>query len=550
MHMKKIWIAIAVVAVFLAGFAVWSWQKNSFPKSALRLEILGPREVTVGQEITYTVSWKNASQVSLENPVLVFEYPEGTILAEGESRRNTIELEEIYPGQQQTRQFAGRLFGKEGDVREAKAYLSYTPKNISARYETETKGASVISFVPLSFDLDLPSRTESGQQFSFVLNYFSNSEYPLFDLRIKIEYPEGFSFKEASPSSIGENEWKLGVLNKAKGGRITVRGNLEGSLQETKVFRATLGSWKNGEFTLLKESSKGVEITKPQIQISQVINGNTPSAVSPGQTLHYKITFKNVSERSLENLFLISALEGSVFDVSTIQTTNGTFQIGDNSIVWESQNVPRLRFLGRGETGSVEFQVNLRNDFDPQDQNLVARNKVLLSEANEEFGVKVNAKLAVEQRAYYEDEVFGNEGPVPPRTGSRTTYTVLWQAKNYLNEVKNVKVTAVLPLAVELTGKVFPEDAHLTFDSQSRELVWAVGDMQAGAGTQGQPISVAFQIALNPASWQRGNPAQLVEQALVIGDDSWTIQSITGTSPAVDTMVPNDSTNQGKGIVQ
>ncbi|MBI2113379.1 MAG: hypothetical protein HYT50_02275 [Candidatus Wildermuthbacteria bacterium] len=548
--MKKIWTIIAIAVVLLAGFAFWSWQKNSFPKSALRFEIIGPREVTAGQEVTYTVSWKNTSQVSLENPVLVFEYPEGTVLLEGESHRNTIQLEEIYPGQQQTKQFKGRLFGKEGDVKEAKAFLSYTPRNISARYEAETKGTSVISFVPLSFDLDLPSRTESSQQFSFVLNYFSNSEYPLSDLRIKIEYPEGFAFKEATPLSIGENEWKLGVLNKAKGGRITVRGQLQGNLQETKIFRATLGSWKDGQFTLLKESTKGTEITKPQIQIAQVINGNTPSSVSPGERLHYRITFKNVSERNLENLFLITALEGTVFDVSTIQATRGSFQTGDNSIVWESQSVPRLRFLGRGETGSVEFWVNLKNEFDPGDRNLVARNRILLSEASEEFEVKVNAKLVIEQRGYYEDEVFGNDGPLPPQVGRKTTYTVLWQAKNYLNDVKNAKVTAVLPPTVELTGQVFPEGAHLTFDSQSRELVWAVGDMQSGAGLGGQPVSVAFQIALSPAGWQRGSPAQLIGQATITGDDAWTIQSVLGTSSPIDTSNLSDSSSQGKGIVQ
>jgi hypothetical protein len=46
-------------------------------------------------------------------------------------------------------------------------------------------------------------------------------------------------------------------------------------------------------------------------------------------------------------------------------------------------------------------------------------------------------------------------------------------------------VKAVLPQEVELTGKIFPEDQtpKFTFDSQSREIVWDVGDLGQGVGT-------------------------------------------------------------------
>ncbi|MBI1984877.1 MAG: hypothetical protein HYS60_02070 [Candidatus Wildermuthbacteria bacterium] len=551
--MKKIWRIIGISVFILLALGVWFWQRNSYSKADLKFEIIAPKEATAGEEITYTVQWKNNGQISLENPVLVFEYPQGSVPSDGNSLRNTIQVSEIYPGQEQTKQFKGRLFGKEGSLQEARASLTYAPKNINARYEAETKGASVISFVPLSFELDMPSRTESSQQFSFALNYFSNSEYPLSDLRIKIEYPEGFEFAQAAPSPIGEDEWKLGILNKAEGGRITVRGKLEGKLQEAKIFRATLGSWKDGEFTLLKDSSKGVEITKPQIQISQVINGNTPLSVSPGQTLHYEISFKNVSERNLENLFLIVALEGNAFDFSTLQASEGSFQSGDNSVVWEAQDVPKLRFLGKGETGKVEFWIAIRQDAispDSEDSNLTARNRILLSEAREEFEVKVNSKLVIEQKGYYQDEVFGNEGPLPPQPESKTTYTIVWQAKNYFNNVKNVKVKSILPQNVELTGKVFPGDSHLTFDSGSREVVWGAGDLLAGAGVFSQPLSVAFQVSLSPFVSQRGSPAQLMGQAQITGDDTWTAQSVTGSASAIDTTIPNDSSAQGKGIVQ
>lgn len=534
----------------VAALGLWLWDKNTFSKADLKFEIIAPRQVIAGEEITYIVQWKNNGQVSLEDVVLVFEYPKGSLPSEGTGIRNTISLQEIYPGQEQTRQFKGRLFGKEGDLKEAKAFLSYTPKNISATYESETKGTTLIAFVPLTFELDIPSRIESSQQMNFALNYFSNSEYPLSDLRIKLEYPGGFVFKQATPNPLGDNEWKLGVLNKAEGGRITVRGSLEGQLQEAKVFKATIGRWRDGEFTLLKESTRGIEITKPQIQITQLINGNTPAFVAPGQMLHYEVFFKNVSDKNLENLFLILALEGAAYDFSTLRADRGTFQQGDNSVVWEAKDIPKLRFLGRGETGMVEFWIGVKSDIQSIEKNLVLKDKVLLSEAKEEFEVKVSSRLVVEQKGYFQDEVFGNEGPLPPQVDNRTTYTIIWQAKNALSDVRNAKVIAQLPGNVELTGKIFPENSHLTFDSQSREVVWALGDLLAGTGYTTEPLSVAFQIVLTPSPFQRGSPAQLVGQATITGEDMWTNQLLTGTGSPLDTSIPNDPSAINKGIVQ
>ena len=174
----------------------------------------------------------------------------------------------------------------------------------------------------------------------------------------------------------------------------------------------------------------------------------------------------------------------------------------------------------------------------------------MLSDLREEFDVKVNSRLSVNQKAFYQDEVFGNQGPLPPRVGERTTYTVVWEAQNLFNDVKGAKVKAFLPANAELTGKVFPENSSLTFDSVSREVVWLPGDLNAGTGTISPSASVAFQIALTPSSVQFGGIAQLMGQVQITGDDIWTVQTLFGTDLSLDTTLPDDSSSQGKGIVQ
>ena len=50
-------IILAAILVGVAGF--WLWQKNSYSKEILKLEIIAPSETTMGEEITYVVKSKN-----------------------------------------------------------------------------------------------------------------------------------------------------------------------------------------------------------------------------------------------------------------------------------------------------------------------------------------------------------------------------------------------------------------------------------------------------------------------------------------------------------
>ena len=555
MRLKIVYGALlCIVALGAIGF--WFWQQNTFSTGNVKLEILAPEKVTMGEEVTYVVRWKNVGEIELENAELVFEYPEGSVPSDGEDLRITKVVDDINPGQEVSLKFIGRLFGKENEAKEAKAFLSYTPRNLSASFQQETGATSIISFVPLNFEFDIPSRMEAGQQFDITLNYFSNSEYPLSGLRIQMDYPDGFSFKSAVPSPLGENEWNIGVLNRTEGGRITTRGALEGSVDEVKLFRATIGSWKDGKFTVMKEVTKAVQITKPQLLITQTVNASSAYAASVGDTLHYEIFFKNPTDKVLENLFLIVTLDSRAFDLDSIKLAGGRFQKGDNSIIWESKDATKLRFLGRGEEGRVEFWINVKDEvetFSSQDKELVLTNRVLLSEVSAEFEVKLNTNLAVDQKGFFQDEVFGNQGVHPLVVGQRNTYTIIWQAKNRYADVRDSTVKSLLPTGVELTGKIFPENSTLTFDSNSREIVWKIGDILAGTGffEELPGPSVAFQIAFTPTSAQRGQVAELVGEVRITGEDLFTSQVVSSTDDPIDTTLPDDdSVTEQMGLVQ
>jgi len=545
-------IAILVVLTIIS-YSIY--RRQIFSKEVLKLEILGPEKVEAGKEIEYTVKYKNNGNVRLEDLSFIFEYPEGTLFSEEQSERITMNLEDIYPGQEEIIKFKAQLFGQKGDIKTVNAFLSYRPKNLSAFYESESKFSTIIEEVPLTFGLDFPSKVFSGKETKISVNYFSNLDYPLSNLRIKIDYPQGFEFVSSKPDGIEKNEWAIPILNKAEGGRVEVLGRIAGQIGGQQIFKAQLGVWLKDEFFLLKETQRGVEIIRPHLSIDQRINGFSDYIASPGELLRYEIFFRNIGDEPFEDLFLVVRMQGP-FDLESINSEYGRVNSADSSILWDEKEIPELRYLAPGEEGEVEFWVSSKKDWEvrtPINKNFSLRTEISLFQAKEEFQAKLNSRLEISQTGYFRDEVFGNSGPIPPKVGQTTTYTIIWQVKNYYNDVKNAKARASLPPGVKLTGKIFPEEEKekFTFDSVSREILWNLGDLEAGTGTLTPQKSIAFQISFEPSNNHKGLVATLINEASVSGDDQWTEMNLSKTASAVDTTLPDDNTvSADQGIVQ
>jgi hypothetical protein len=546
---RTAFILILAALVCLAGF--YYYQRNIYSKDILKLEILGPEQADLLQEVEYVVKYKNNGDTSLENPELVFEYPEYS-LGLSESSLRAVKASKdlgdvIYPGEEKTFRFKGRLLGKEGEAKEAKASLSFKPKNLKASYKSETTFTTMIKRVPLSLDFDLPSNIDSGKDLKFRLNYFSNIDYPVPNLRVMVEYPSDFEFISSNPNALEKTEWEIGLLNRGKGGRIEITGRVRGDLGEEKVFKARIGSWQDGEFVLLKEINSGAAMAKPSLYITQQINGNPRYVASPGDSLHYQISFQNLGEDVLSNLYLIIKLQGSAFDFSSVKSPQGEFKSGDNSIVFDWTKNSSLQFLDVNEEGGVEFWINLKKGWaitGSQDKNPLIKDSIFLSQVQEDFVNKVNSTLAVSQRGYFYDDVFGNSGSLPPRIGGEpTTYTISWKAMNFYNDVNNVKIKAKLPLTSELTGKIFPEQesSRFTFDSKSREIVWSLGDLKASQGVAGTAApNISFQIQFSPVLGQFSQSPEIIKEAIISGEDQWTGETVEGSALPVTTAVPDD----------
>src|SRR3990167_1503676 len=500
--MSKKTIFIFLILIIIGGFlGFWLYRSNIFSREVLKLEILGPDTVKMGDEIEYTVKYKNNGNSVLQEPKLIFEFPEHSLTEDGKTRF-VQDLKDIYPGDEDFVKFKTRLLGSENSLKVARSWLSYMPRNLTVRFESNTTFTTKIDSVPITLDFDLPSKAERGKEIQYSLNYFSNVDFPLENLSIKIDSITGFQLESSTPPSLDKSEWKIPTLNKAQGGRITVQGRITGDPGQNLNFAARLGMWRDGEFVLIKDTSKEVSIVEPLIFMSQRINGYPNYVASPGEKLHYEIFFRNIGSTPFDNLFLLTKLDGQAIDMQSIKSLTGEVRADDRLIAWDQKQVPELKYLAPQQEGKVEFDVQLKDNWvqsDSEKNNTMIKNKVDISQISNEFQTKVNSKLEVLQKGYYSSQAgITNSGPILPTAGASTTYTITWGLKNYFNDVKNAKVRAVLPQNVSLTGKLLPENEspNFSFDSNSREIVWNVSDgatITAGTGLVSNAPSVSFQ---------------------------------------------------------
>jgi len=554
--MRKLNISLIILLLIIISLGFWIYRRNLFSKEVLKLEISGPSETKMGEMVEYIIVYKNNGNFRLEDPELIFEAPENSIMLEGKSQRQVLTSDQlgeaIYPGEERNFSFKMRLMGYEGETKVAKVSLSYRPKNLKARSQSSTSFITKVKDVPITFDFDAPSTIGPEGKFNIRINYFSNVDFPLPDLRIVLDTPSGFEASEVNPKPLENYEWKIGVLNKSEGGRIEILGSISGQVGEEKLFRAKLISWQEGTPVLLKETSKGINLIKPSLYIRQEINGNPDYFSFPGDWLHFEVFFKNLGYEPFKNLFLVCKLEGDAFDFSTIKTELGSFKEGDDSIIFDWRKVSKLQYLAPIDEGKVDFWVKLKDGFEIK-ENPSIKNKVFLSQAMEEFETKISSKLEISQKGYFSIDAFENSGLLPPQVGNITTYAIIWQVKNYYNDVKNVKVKAVLPKEVNLTGKILPETeiSKFSFDPQSREIVWSIENLEAGKGISNLPPSVIFQIAFTPTQDQRGKSPDLIGEAKMTGEDVWTGQILQALSPPINTTLPDDDTiTEEEGIVK
>jgi len=556
---KKYWL-IGSLAVFIflivIGWLFWHGL-TSFDKDKVGLEINGAERVISGEEIVYIIRYQNQTRLELTQLQLVFHYPEQSIPSETDDLVQAIELDDLAVGQENQIELPARIIGLEDEKKTAWAELNYQPAGLSSTFTNRAEFSNEIISVPLILDLDLPDRLVNGQSFRFSLKYVNQAEVSFENLGVKINYPTGFSFQSADPQPSEENNsWSLDNLMAGQEGKIFIQGLIQGEEGQAQSFRAELGIFKEEEFEPIAKTINALEISSSPLSVDQTVNGQTNYIAKAGERLVYLINYQNTTDVGIDEVVITSELTGAAFDLSSLDLKEGSFDGASRTITWKTSNLPALEFLRPGQNGQLSFSINLKDPLPINsytDKNFEVTNSVKIDSSQPPLSLgdiqiagqsqlvsKIASQLTLQTKGYYYDDLISNSGPIPPKVGQTTTYTIKWRLINTANDLEEVKFEASLPPHVQWQDRVSPSDENLNYNARTGRLTWQVGHLPAATGVLLPVKQVAFQVAITPGLAHLGGFVELIGQSRANGRDTFANLDLEKTSSPIDTDLPDD----------
>ncbi len=558
------WFFITTCSI-IAVSAGFIYYTLFFASSDVKLEIVSSDSIDAGDSQLWKVTVRNNSTVLFRDAEISFAYPSGSIpvsddVAVKRSLRSRVSLPILQPGEEREFDFRALMFGQEGESKNTEATFVYRPQNISTRLVKQADFASVIRRVPLLVSIDTPNVVSNNQRLDSVIEISSNAVSVFGNSFLKVSFPQQFTFLGSDPApSVEKNVWSLGDIQPGQSLTIKISGTISGLPEEVGVFKMEVGNYKADirELAPYTQSTKEVKIASPFLLVRQEMNGGRNGVVLPGDTISMRLTYKNNLSRSIRGVFLTETFPENMFDLGTLRVSNGVYNSQNHMIVWDAGSFTDLRELASGQEGSVDFSVQVKKniaglDFSKKNFSIDTRAAIDVRVPPQDLegtslhyedtlSVKIASLLKLFSRAIYYNSLIPNSGPLPPRVGQATSYTVFWQVQTGTNDIREVMVSGILPSNVQWAGVVRGDNQDkVLYNPSSNTVTWSLGTLSANTGLLRSRAGVMFQVVLNPGPETAGQSPILVRQIQINGTDSFISQSLSNTAPDLTTELRDD----------
>lgn len=551
--------------VLAAGAAAYMFfgGLNLISPQNIDIQIITPSLVDGGKAQTFQILITNRNASPLTLSAVILDYPEGTRDPKNPTKALQHERQEIGTigaGAQIKRTVTGVFYGQEGAPQKLQATLEYSVANSNAVFQKEAFADFLIGSAPLSIAVDAPTEATANEQFSMAVTVTNNSTNPIDNIVMQSQNPFGYTFGGSSPTALaGGSFWRIGTLSPGASQIVRINGSLDGADGDQRVFRFIVGSNTDQTDTNVKVPvltvPQTLTVRKPFISGTITINGQTGKniAVSAGQTVQGSVQWQNNLSTAVSNVQLTVRLTGPALDKSSVTSASGFYQSQDNSITWSPSQDPTLGSVAPGASGTLQFSfatlppgsggvlvtnpsvnVNLQVQGTRVGEDNVPQN--ISSAAQTTVSIASAATIAAQ--ALHFSGPFQDSGPMPPKAESPTTYTIVWTVKNASSELANATVKTVLPPYTEF---VAGGTGAVSYDTQSRTVTWALGNIKAGIGYSSPAQTAAFQVKLTPSISQVGGTPQLTGDVTLQGQDRFAQINVQSNAPAPTTQLTGDA---------
>ncbi|MCA9364546.1 MAG: hypothetical protein KC736_01505 [Candidatus Moranbacteria bacterium] len=568
MFLRRGLIVLGVfLCIFLMVWAVAYVRGTFFREARVSVFVSGPENVESGAPVEFVITYENDNRASLDDAVLFLEYSDNfspdvsrmsNFLVAGRTRAS-VDIGSVEAHSKKSVSVSGTFSGPKGHVASFRAMLEYSPDNVSSRFSSEVQVNVSLDSSPLSFSVTSPFEVADGDVVEYLVQWENLGGRRLEDVRVRAEYPQGFVFDGSDPRvSLSDNVWQIGSVDAGDSGVISVRGHLYAGDQNEKVITFSAGSFdSSGSFVSFGSVEERTRLLRSPFVVTHTVSGLREGAVTPGQQLRYVVNYQNTGDVGLRDVVVYLDVDNPVLDYEKVSfEQKGAYDVSQNRFVWRASYVPELNFVAPGQSGSIAFVVPvLRDSYVRQstDRNFsitsvasidsptidtpLDRNKVIASDL---VSMKLNTVLGLDAYLVYHDEQSPNTGPLPPVVGQETTYTLRLSLSNASNDVRDSRVSILLPANVSFVGGVRPEDESVRFNDRTNEIVWDTGRLSAGLGYVSESRDVSMTLVFRPSPENVGEPAILVRSVTVSAVDLFTQENVSSVVEDRTTVLSRD----------
>jgi len=565
------WVLLFVVAAISLIYFYYS-TTPVFDPQKINMDIAGPSKISSGEYVSFKVSYKNNSKVTLRDVNLSFEWPAGYTIEGSEYKEPVVvdkDVKIIMPNQEKLSIFEGRMYGEKDTLKTVKAKLTYTPEGLQNSFTLYKEFEIGIENVPVFLNVSLPSQIVAEKESDIKVEYINKSDASFSNMEIRAEYPTGFEFISSTPNpAISNNIWQLGTVQGGEEASITIRGKFSGAEGEAQIISFEIG--KSGtqeeDFLSLASALAETHIASSALLVYQTANGSRDAYVKPGGVINYTINYKNTTDTQISNAVIIAQIDPSLIDIKTLAIPFGFLDGRTNSIIWNQKGVPELAVLDPKEEGSVKFSIRTISGITPKsasDKNLVVKTTVKIASGStqsdtegipiddqDSLEVKISTIAGLNVVGYHDGGIINNFGPMPPKVGQETAYSFSWQIVDTTNDLKDVVVQASVPAYVKWTGVVEPPDSGLNFDMDRGIITWNAGTVFAGSGFVHPVKKVDFQISVVPSIIDVGKSLDLVSNVTMTAKDLFTGEDVNLSAPSSNTTLKGAVTSDMSRVIQ
>lgn len=563
---------------------VWLQPNAEVDDMGLEVSVEGSAAVTLGQEQTFVVNYRNRAFQPVSDAELRLAWPADFQVTytdpwPTDTQNNAWKLGMLSPGTNGKVTVRGIFLGSLGAKSAFQAIATYRGSGQSRPRESLSTLALEYGASVFDGQIILPAKTVAGDQVPLQFELANRGDQELSGLIARFQFPSGFIPSASTgtkllPTADG-SEWELVLPPLAAGATSTWRlaGAFVSGSSGDAEFSVRVGRLRGTEYLALYSQKAGIPVLAGDLSLRVVANGSDADrTMQPGDALRIAIAYKNVSPEPLGNVVVTMGVESLVNGASATGTTLVEWsELEDKArgatntrtriqtIRFDKNAVPDFAELAPGEEGVIELTLPSRSvasgtvdaaillDVSGSIAT-VGKDKVNRNLRANPIRVRyrTDAELKAVARYFTEEGAPLGTGPLPPVAGKTTVYRIEWTIEKRLHALENIEVSAVLPANVAWSGQTLADAGDMIYDEATRTVFWKLNRMPEDV----QELVARFDISLTPSDLDIGRFARLLGESRLQATDAATLEPLIRAKPSLNTDLQEDESAEGKGVVK